>query len=159
MESLLPMIAEYGPTAITAATTGYSLGKKYLPGMIRGAKSLANNLFSNTKRKSAMEYVKGLSKPKGWARLAQDGFNAAKGASNYIASGKAMKGINEVAGDAKTLLNASHKLIGDKYHSQASSAINRGLNAATKWHDVANQYNETGKQLANQFQNQITKRV
>jgi hypothetical protein len=154
----LSLAAEYGPQAISAASTGYTLGKKYIPKMIGGVKRLANNLFSNTKRRSAKDYVKGLSKPKGWARLAKDSVGVAKGASDFISSGKLMKGVNEVAGDARTLVGASKGLIGDKYYNKAMSSIDNRVNQVKHFHDVANQYNEQGKQLANQFQNQLMKR-
>ena len=112
----LDALMTYGPTAISAASTAYGVGKKYVPGMVRGVKSLANNLFSSGKRKSAVQYVKGLSKPKGWAKLAQDSANAVKSASGLITSGKLMKGVNEVAGDVKGVIDASKGLLGYSYY-------------------------------------------
>lgn len=139
---------EYAPYAISAGKTAYSLGQKYLPKV----KSLANNLFSAPKRRSAMDYMRNLTNPKGMKKLiTKDIPSVAKGASNLISSGKLLKGAQEIAGDANTMLNASQKLIGDKYHSQATSLVNKGMGQAERFHDIASKYNEHGKQLANQL--------
>jgi hypothetical protein len=151
MAQFAPMIGtalEYAPYAISAGKTAYAMGQKYAPHV----KRLANNLFSAGKRKSAMQYVKGLTKAKGLQKLVtKDLPSVAKSTSKLISSGKLMKGVKEVAGDARTVLNASQKLIGDKNYSRASALIDRGQDQATRYHDIANSYNEQGKQLASQF--------
>ena len=154
-------MAQYIPMVVgglQAASMAGDMASKYGPSVVRGVKSLANNLFSSSKRKSAMEYVKGLSKPKGWSRLANDVVSGAKKASKFIESGKAIKTIKGVAGDAQQVLDVAKPLIGDKYHSQATSAISQGVGQAQHFHDIAHSYNEQGKQLANQFSQQMATR-
>lgn len=156
MAQVLPLVARYGPQAITAATTAYHIGKKYVPSIVHGVKTLANNLFSSGKRKSAMDYVKGLAKPKGLAKLiTKDIPGVAKSASNLISSGKLMKGVSNVASDANSLIGASKGLLGDKYSSKATALVNKGVSQASHFHDIASKYNEQGKHLANQFTSQM----
>lgn len=146
---------QYAPAAIGAASMGMDFAQKYGSSI----KGMANNLFSRRKRQSAMDYMKGLTKPKGIKKLfTQDIPGAVKGASKLITSGKVMKGVKDFAGDAQAVLNVAQPLIGDKYHSQISGAIQKGVGQAQQWHDVANSYNEQGKQLANQFSQQIASR-
>lgn len=135
----------YAPQIISGLGLAHQMGSKYG----HHVKRLANNLFSAKKRKSAMNYMKGLTKPKGMKKLVKD-------ASQLITSGKLMKGVNEVAGDAQSVLNASKGLIGDKYHSQASALIKQGTSQAQHFHDIAHNYNEQGKQLHTQFTNQMS---
>lgn len=156
--AMLGTALEYAPMAISAGSSAMKFGQKYGPSVVRGVKSLANNIFSAGKRKSAVQYVKGLSKPKGWAKLAQDSAKAVKSASGLITSGKLMKGVNEVAGDMKGVLDASKGLLGNERHGALVNKVNQSQSQLQNWHDVAHSYNETGKQLANQFQNQIMKR-
>lgn len=142
---------EYAPHIMSAASTAYNVGKNYVPHI----KRLANNLFSAKKRRSAMDYVRGLAKPKGLKKLVtKDLPTAVKGASNLISSGKLMKGVSQVAQDAHTVLGASKPLLGDKYQ-QATSMVNQGVSKAQHFHDIASKYNEQGKQLATQFDKQF----
>ena len=154
-------MAQYLPAVVgglSAASMAGDLASKYGPSVVRGVKSIANNLFSSKKRQSAAQYVKGLTKPKGWQRLGNDVVSGAKKVSGFISSGKGLKYAKDLAGDVQQIADVAKPLIGDKYHSQISSGIKQGVDTASHYHDIANQYNETGKQLANQFQQQMNAR-
>lgn len=135
------------PTAISAVSAGASLVDKYAP-KIRG---LANNIFSKRKRHSAMHYIKNLGTAKGFKKLiTHDIGDVAGKASKIITSGKVLKGITNVSNDLQNVANMARPLVGNS----ASKAIGNAQSRLTRFHDVAHQYNEQGKELATHFNRQ-----
>ena len=148
-------MAQYIPavlSGIQAASTASDLAQKYAPDV----KHLADNLFSSGKRQSAMQYIKGLGSVKGIKKLVTEDIpHVVKKASKYITSGKFIKGVKNVASDAGAVLDVAKPLLGDETHGKLSSALQSGVSQAEHFHDIAHGYNEQGKQLVNQFKDQL----
>lgn len=118
----IPAILEGAGTlanAAGAASAIQSIFSKYSPKF----KTLGN-LLSSKKRKSAMEYFKGLSKPKGIARLVTKDLPYVLGkAEQAITSGKALKALTEGAADISDVLQAVEGVTGKNRYTEGTRQL------------------------------------
>ena len=134
--------------ALGLANTAYDTVSKYAPKI----KGLANNIFSNKRKKSAMHYIKNLASPRGLKKLFTHdiGYVAGK-ASKYISSGKGLKALHNVTQDMQNVVDSAKPLMSENTHKSISGVVQKANDKATHFHDVANQYNEQAKDLATQW--------
>lgn len=137
--------------AMGAATALHSLGSRYTPGI----KKLANTNFSR-KAQSAVSYVKGLGTARGLKKfVTKDVPTAASKASRFISSGKALKAAGQVAGDIGRAVDIVHGVTGQsELGSRIKEASQQALKDIHHHHEILEQYNEKGKELASQFRDQ-----
>lgn len=148
----LPEIAEGALSAANALGVGSSMYEKYKPKI----KGLANHIFSKKKRHSALNYVKKLGTAKGLKKfVTKDAGKAVKGASKYISSGKLLKTVGGVADDARMLADAARPMIGDEMHHKIHSGISKGQDSVSHYHQMAEHYNEQGKQIHEGFKDAL----
>ena len=149
-------VIQAAPAVLSAIDAGYQFASKYAP-KIRG---MANNIFSKRKIQSAMHYVKNLASPKGLKKLFTMNLgHDTKEASKYISSGKFVKGLGSVSHDLNNVVSATKPLIGDSAHQSISNTLDKAQGQLTHFHDVAHQYNESGKELATQWNNRANAAV
>lgn len=147
-------IAEGALQAANALGVGSMLYSKYKPKV----KGLANHVFSKRKRHSALNYVKKLGTAKGLKKfVTKDAIKAGKGASKYVASGKLLKTVGGVADDARLISNVAHStgMIGSDTHRAIHSNISKGQGTVSHYHQIAEKYNEQGKQLHDSFKDAL----
>jgi len=150
----LPGIAESALTAANALGVGSMMFDKYKP-KIKGS---ANHIFSKRKRKNALNYIKKLGTAKGLKKfVTKDAMKAAKGASKYVSSGKLLKSVGDIASDAGTLANVAHStgMISDDTHKSIHSGIGKGQDAVSHYHQIAENYNEAGKDIHDSFKDAL----
>lgn len=151
----LPAIAEGALQAANALGVGSMMYDKYKP-KIRGA---ANHIFSKRKRKSALNYVKKLGTARGMKKfVTKDLGKATKGVSKYISSGKLLKTVGGVADDARMITDVARPMIGDEMHHKIHSGISKGQDSVSHYHQIAENYNEQGKQIHEGFKDALKPR-
>lgn len=116
------------------AQVGIRLAKKYHSNVI---KPIANTLFTVSGRRKAASAIKArLDNPK----------KALMEASNYIASGKALRVAKDVAGDAHSAISAAEQISGRDL-GKHRSMVNQGTKTFTHYHDLVHKYNSEAREL------------
>lgn len=138
----------YGPAAYQAAQLSHHLYKKYKPGV----KRVANHVFSKHKRKSALNYARGLGTKKGLHKFVSKDLGRAAGAtSKYIKSGKALKAAQGVSHDLSRMVDIANPYLEDDQYQAMKSGLKSFDKHASHYHQIAEKYNEHGDKIQNMF--------
>ncbi len=138
----------YGPMAIQGAQLGHHLYKKYKPGV----KRVANHVFSRDKRKSALNYTKGLGTKKGLHKFITKDLGKAAGAtSEYIKSGKALKHATGVTHDLGRIVDVANPLLKDEDYDYLKKGLKTADKHISHYHQLAEKYNEKGDKIQEMY--------
>jgi hypothetical protein len=128
------------PNILAAASMANELATKYGP-KVSGA---VNHLFDlGRKRKSAATYLKGLGTKKGLKRFITK--DLGRGLKQ---SGQVIGEVAHFANDVNDMTQGGEKggLVG-QHANKIASAIGKGANHATRYHQLAEGYHDQGKSL------------
>lgn len=133
-------MAMIASTALQGANLAHHLGQKYLP----AGRKVANKLFGKSSRQTASKYLKGLTTLHGVKKLVtKDVPRAVKSVAKSITSGKAIKKIENIGGDIKSVAGLMDQSgLGGKHTEAIRDAVDSGIGTARGYHNQANQYIE-----------------